>query len=73
MLCSKTKCSQCEHYRSCPLETRLFINYCGSRKEKVESSISAAIADCSSRRTFVIKHRMRPGLLGMPHPARIQV
>ncbi len=65
MLWSKTHCTRCEHYRSCPLKTRLFINYCGSRKEHVAQDIDAARVDCRARRSFVVKYR-RPGLLIRP-------
>jgi len=68
MLWSKMQCAQCEHYHTCPLKTRLFVNYCGSRKHTVETDISAALTDCRSRRTFVVHYR-RPDMLSLARVA----
>jgi hypothetical protein len=38
----------------------------------VEGDISAAFDDCKSRRTYVLKHRLRPSLVTLPHPAGIR-
>lgn len=64
MLWSKMQCVQCEHYHECPHKTRMFINYCGSRRERVASEIEAARSDCRTRRTFVVQYR-RPSMLNL--------
>jgi hypothetical protein len=70
---SKVHCTECEHYAQCPLKTRLFINYCGSRKNMVERDVNAAFEDCRSRRTYIVKQRLRSNLAAVPHPASIRV
>lgn len=57
---TKMVCLQCPHYESCPQKTRLFVNYCGSKKEKLQKPIREAMMDCVSRRRFVIKRRLNP-------------
>lgn len=64
MLWSKMQCAQCEHYRACSLRTKMFVNYCGSRKEHIQPDISAAMTDCRNRRAFVVKYR-RPSMLAL--------
>ena len=45
----KVSCAQCPHYRDCPQKTRMFVNYCGSDKKRVESNIKDAVLECRSR------------------------
>ncbi len=72
MLWSKVRCGQCEHYSTCPLKTRLFINYCGSHTASVASRIQAAISDCRARRAYFVRQR-RTTLLNTPRTAGSQV
>mgnify|MGYP006302889825 CR=1 FL=1 len=58
MVSMKMVCLQCPHYDSCPLKTRLFINYCGSKKEELREPIRAARLDCVNRRRFMLKRRL---------------
>lgn len=46
----RISCSDCEHYQLCPSKTRLYVNYCGSRPERIKHDIKAAEADCRLRR-----------------------
>ncbi|NLE01289.1 MAG: hypothetical protein GX640_15595 [Fibrobacter sp.] len=46
----KVTCAQCAQYRDCPQKTRLFVNYCGSDRKRVEAHIKAAIDECRARR-----------------------
>ena len=63
---SKMACQECIHYKSCPLRTRMFINYCGSRAEEMRKSIRAARIDCKSRRSFILQYRSSPVLPRVP-------
>ena len=69
MLWSKMRCGQCEHYVKCPLKTRMFVNYCGSRRERNADDIDAAVTDCKARRTFIVQYR-RPSVLSLQSAAR---
>jgi hypothetical protein len=55
MQTSKIGCMQCPEYGECPKKTRLFINYCGSRKETVLADIRSAVLDCHTRRVTILK------------------
>lgn len=46
----KVFCSQCAQYQQCPQKTRLFVNYCGSDRERVQQDIQNATKDCRARR-----------------------
>ena len=46
----KVSCSQCPQYRECPQKTRMFVNYCGSDRKRVESRMQEAVVECRTRR-----------------------
>jgi hypothetical protein len=71
MLWSKVRCAECEHYNECPMDTRLFVNYCGSRAVTVAARVKAALSDCRARRAFFMRQR-RTGLLSTPPVAGTQ-
>jgi hypothetical protein len=33
----------------------MFVNYCGSRKENIESHIRAAVSECRSKRGYMLQ------------------
>ena len=66
---SKMVCQRCDHYRQCPPKTRIYINYCGSKKDRVEEDIRKAIADCDSRRGHTRMLRLAPLLQGAGNAA----
>jgi hypothetical protein len=47
---NKTKCAICHSTSSCPEKTKHYINYCGSQRERNQSSYAKALDDCFSRR-----------------------
>ncbi|NLG16085.1 MAG: hypothetical protein GX556_02000 [Fibrobacter sp.] len=50
MQLQKVSCSKCQQYHSCPQKTKMFVNYCGSDRKRVENQIKAAIQECRSQR-----------------------
>jgi hypothetical protein len=55
MQVTKVSCAQCMHYKDCSQKTRLFINYCGSDRKRVEGPIKDAVLECRARRGPLFK------------------
>jgi hypothetical protein len=55
MLVSKVSCTQCIQYKSCSQKTRMFVNYCGSDRKRIEVSIKNAVLECRTRRGHLLK------------------
>lgn len=55
MQVSKVSCTQCIQYKNCSQKTRLFVNYCGSDRKRMEVSIKNAILECRTRRGHLLK------------------
>lgn len=51
----KVSCAQCAQYKDCSQKTRLYVNYCGSDRKRVEDSIKDAIMECRTRRGRLFK------------------
>ena len=52
---SKIICLQCSQIGECPKRTRMFVNYCGSRQERIAKDVRGAIHECQNRRGYIIK------------------
>jgi len=50
MMTLKVSCTQCTQHEKCPYRTQLFVNYCGSHRERLLQGINNAIAECRARR-----------------------
>jgi hypothetical protein len=46
----KTHCIDCDLFSSCPSNTRVFVNYCGSMPQSLRDLINHARIDCRVRR-----------------------
>ena len=46
----KMQCLECGLYNSCPSNTRVFVNYCGSMPGSLKDQIFRARMDCRIRR-----------------------
>jgi|GEM_PF-1533974 len=55
MQVTKVSCTQCTHYTDCSQKTRMFVNYCGSDRKRVESSIKDAVLECRSRHGHLLR------------------
>ena len=55
----KISCAECSHCAECSLNTRMYVNYCGSDPAKVMDRIRAARIECSQRRghTLNLRHQ----------------
>jgi hypothetical protein len=51
----KVTCVKCTHYNECPKKTRLFVNYCGSDRKRVEGRIHDAVIECVERQGRLFK------------------
>jgi hypothetical protein len=58
----KISCQQCTHYQSCSLKTRMFVNYCGSRRVSVEQDIKTALLECRSKTTYFMRYHVLDSL-----------
>ncbi|OGJ85000.1 MAG: hypothetical protein A2268_15645 [Candidatus Raymondbacteria bacterium RifOxyA12_full_50_37] len=45
----KSECSHCQEALRCALETKYYVNYCGSRRERLASEIKIGFDDCRQR------------------------
>jgi len=50
MCYEKMQCMECSLFSSCPSNTKVFINYCGSMPESLKDQIWRARIDCRVRR-----------------------
>jgi hypothetical protein len=55
MQVSKVSCTQCTNYTDCSQKTRMFVNYCGSDRKRVEGPIKDAMLECRTRRGHLFK------------------
>lgn len=55
---SKILCINCPHYTECSQQTRMYVNYCGSRTKILQSKIEKAFAECRSRRGLIFKYEV---------------
>jgi hypothetical protein len=55
MQVSKVSCTQCTNYKDCSQKTRMFINYCGSDRKRVEGPIKNAVLECRTRRGYLFQ------------------
>lgn len=53
---SKIICVNCPQLDECPKKTRMFVNYCGSRRAQIATDVRGAIQECQTRRGFILKH-----------------
>jgi len=51
----RISCSSCDQSDKCPQKTKLFVNYCGCKGDRIDKAIHDALSDCKSRRGFVMK------------------
>jgi hypothetical protein len=56
----KITCPQCPHYDSCSQKTRMFVNYCGSRLQNVQSNVRAAISECRAKHGYMLQSVIFP-------------
>jgi hypothetical protein len=47
---NKTKCAICHSTSSCSEKTKMYINYCGSQRERNHPQMAQALDDCRSQR-----------------------
>ncbi|MFH0919027.1 MAG: hypothetical protein V1913_01580 [Fibrobacterota bacterium] len=47
---NKTSCTQCHGSIACSDKTKVYINYCGSQREKNKTQFMMALTECRSRR-----------------------
>lgn len=47
---TRPACVECNCNGHCPASTRVFVNYCGSRRSEVSSLIAGAERECRLRR-----------------------
>jgi len=50
MLYNKTSCSKCQGSSSCSEKTKVYINYCGSQRERNKTQFYMALTECRSHR-----------------------
>lgn len=55
MQVTKVSCTQCTHYKDCSQKTRMYVNYCGSDRKRVESSVKDAVLECRARQGRLLK------------------
>jgi len=60
----KISCAHCSQLAQCPQKVRMFVNYCGSDRKKVQDQIRSAQNECIIRKGYTLK-RMR-GFLCTP-------
>ena len=51
----RASCSQCPYHGECSQKTRMYMNYCGSKREGVEDQIRTAEVECRHRRRFLFR------------------
>lgn len=57
MMCDgKMQCAECPLLSSCPSDTKVFVNYCGSMNMPFKDQINHARVDCRVRRRFFKYH-----------------
>ncbi|HON10732.1 MAG: hypothetical protein GX089_04190 [Fibrobacter sp.] len=66
----KVSCSRCAQYQNCPQRTRMFVNYCGSDRKRVESLIKEAVMECRARKGHLFTRgfllQIQSGLIPKP-------
>lgn len=62
----KTSCAHCSQKALCNQKTRLFVNYCGSDRKRVQDQIRSAQNECINLKGHTLK-RMQ-GFLCTPEP-----
>jgi len=62
----KISCAHCSQKAQCNQKTRMFVNYCGSDRRKVQEQIRNAQNECINLKGYALK-RMQ-GFLCTPEP-----
>ncbi len=52
---TKVLCISCSHYEKCSQQTRMYVNYCGTRIKNLKVKIDEAFAECRSHRGLAFK------------------
>lgn len=50
----KQQCFNCEHWKSCPPSTRVYMNYCGTPSATIQERVRHAEMDCRARKKYVL-------------------
>ncbi|MDR0307279.1 MAG: hypothetical protein LBI42_10645 [Chitinispirillales bacterium] len=62
----KISCAHCSQQAQCSQKTRMFVNYCGSNRRKVQDQIRDAQNECINRKGHSFKRVQ--GFLSTPEP-----
>jgi hypothetical protein len=66
MMCEgKMQCLECDLFSSCPSNTRVFVNYCGSMPHSLKDQINRARVDCRVRRRYLKYHGIKRSAFGI--------
>ncbi len=55
---TKVLCISCLHYRKCSQQTRMYVNYCGTRIKNLKVKIDEAFAECRAHGGLIFKEEI---------------
>ena len=72
MSLSKIECISCLYYKKCSIQTRMYMNYCGPRKNILKSQISKATIECKNLRGVVFQFKVHMSLCKISEAKKIK-